>query len=282
MSKPTSRAASSSQSQRALQGAVQAMRMQRPDEAERITREVLRTDRNNILALQILGHALLMMNRAADAIVPLETAAARSNEPSIETLYAGALAGVGRRDDALAQLQRTIARRPLYPPAVLELSAQLAKANRLDEATGALEAGLAIAPDALDLRMELGFHHLKRNDRTTAQTMFAAVLTTAPGRMDAHIALAKVMALDGNYAAAVETYQRVLAHQPGDVMTRNNLAICLLELNRREAGEASLRDAVRAVPQIAGHAITALAAASHGRFFLRPSAAAEFLRGAKP
>ena len=271
----------SSRSRTALDAAVHAMRAQRPDEAVRQSREVLRTNKHNILAMQILGHALLMMNRAADAIVPLKAATAHSNDPAIETLYATALSGIGRRDEALAQLQRTSARRPLYPPAVLEHSAQLAKANRLDEATAVLEAGLAAAPDALDLRMELGFHHLKRNDRKAARAMFTAVQTIAPGRMDAQIASAKVMALDGDYTAAAETYQRVLAHQPGDVMTRNNLAICLLELNRREAGETGLRDAVKAVPQIAGHAITALAAASHGRFFLRPSAAAAFLRVGK-
>jgi hypothetical protein len=40
-----------------------------------------------------------------------------------------------------------------------------------------------------------------------------------------------------------------------------------------------LRAAARAAPQIAGQAITSLAASSHGRFFLRPSAAAKFLRG---
>jgi hypothetical protein len=37
---------------------------------------------------------------------------------------------------------------------------------------------------------------------------------------------------------------------------------------------------VRAAPQLASHAIAALAASSHGRFFLRLSAAVNFVRGA--
>jgi hypothetical protein len=61
-------------------------------------------------------------------------------------------------------------------------------------------------------------------------------------------------------------------------VTRNNLGACLLEIGEREAGEATLRAAARGVPQMAGQAITSLASASHGRFFLRPSAAAKFLR----
>jgi hypothetical protein len=61
-------------------------------------------------------------------------------------------------------------------------------------------------------------------------------------------------------------------------MTRNNLASCQLEMDEREAGEASLRAVAGAAPELSGMALTSLAAASHGRFFLRPSAAAKFLR----
>jgi Tfp pilus assembly protein PilF len=70
--------------------------------------------------------------------------------------------------------------------------------------------------------MERGFIHLKRNDRSRARAMLVQALAAAPERPDVLAALAKVKALDGDYAAA--------------------------------------------------------AASSHGRFFLRPSAAAEFLR----
>jgi Flp pilus assembly protein TadD len=76
-------------------------------------------------------------------------------------------------------------------------------------------------------------------------------------------------------------FRHALGLRPDDAMTRNNLGACLLELGERDAGEASLRAAVRSAPQMAGLAITSLAAASHGRFFLRPSAVAKFLRGEK-
>jgi Tfp pilus assembly protein PilF len=125
--------------------------------------------------------------------------------------------------------------------------------------------------------MELGYLHVKCNDRGKARAMFMQVLAVAPERPDALAALAKVMALDGEYAAAAETYRRALGQQPDDAVTRNSLSICLLEIGEREAGEASLRAVARSAPQMAGHAITSLAAASHGRFFLRPSAAAKFL-----
>ena len=140
-----------------------------------------------------------------------------------------------------------------------------------------LESGLALAPDVADLRVELGFVHIKRNDRASARGLFLQVLAATPERVDALAALAKVMALDGEYAAAADLYRRALGLRPDDGATRNSLGMCLLEMGERSAGEASLRAATRDAPQLAGQAITSLASASHGRFFLRPSAASKFL-----
>jgi tetratricopeptide (TPR) repeat protein len=267
-----------SSSNQALESAVFALRMQRPDEAERLAEGVLKSNRGNALAAEVLGRALLMQNRADEAIVPLERAARRGDHPAIETLLATALAATGRSDEALDLLRRAMARRPPFPPAFLETAGQLSKIGRLDEAIAALESGLALTPDAVDLQMELGFVNIKRNDRGKARAMFLQVLAAAPERHDALVALAKVMALDGEYAAAADIYRRALGLRPDDTVTRNNLGLCLLEMDQRDAGEASLRAAMGGDSQMAGRAITSLAAASHGRFFLRPSAAAKFLR----
>jgi Flp pilus assembly protein TadD len=267
-----------SSSSRVLESAVLALRMQRPHEAERLAAGVLKSDRGNALAAQVLGRALLMQNRAAEAIVPLERAARRNGDPAIETELAIALAAAGRRDEALDQLSQTTARRPPFPPAFVEYGGQLAKIGRFEEAVAVLESGLALTPDVVDLRMELGFVHLKRNDRATARTIFLHVLAAAPERYDVLPALAKVMALDGEYAAAADLFRRALGLRPDDAVTRNNLGTCLLEMGERDAGEATLRAVVRGVPQMAGQTITSLAAASHGRFFLRPGAVAKFLR----
>ena len=255
--------------------------MQRPDEAERLAADVLRSNRGDARAALIFGQALMLQNRVAEAIPALQRAARRGDDPATETLLATALAAAGRRDEALDQLRRTTARRPPFPPALLEYGVQLAKAGRLDEAGAALESGLALAPDSVELRMELGLLHLKRNDRAKARAMLLQALAAAPARPDVLTAVAKVMAMDGEYAAAADMFRKALGLRPNDAMCRNGLGACLLELGERDAGEASLRAAVRGAPQLAGLAITALAASSHGRFFLRPTAAAKFLRDEK-
>lgn len=256
--------------------------MQRPITAERLALGVLKSNRGNVLAAQILGRALLMQNRAAEAIVPLQRAARHGDHPVIETLLAAALAGAGRSEEALEQLRRTTARRPPFPPAFLEHAAQLGKIGRVGEAIAVLESGLAVTPDAIDLLMALGLLYVKSNDRAKARAMFVEVLATAPERHDALVALARATALDGEYAAAADLYRRALRLRPDDAATRNSLGICLLEMGERDAGEASLRAALRGAPQLQGQVVTALAASSHGRFFLRPSAAAKFLGVERP
>lgn len=266
-------------SDQALERASFALRMQRPDEAERIAAEVLKANRGNVRAAQVLGHALLLLNRGAEAIAPLEKAARRSEDPAIETLLGAALALAGQRDEAFEQLRRATSRRPPHPPAFLEHGIQLARAGRFDEAIAVLESGLAFAPDAVDMQRELAAIHLKRNDRGRARELLQQALKLAPDRPDLLTGLAQVMLLDGEYAAAAETFRRVVALRPDDAVARADLGRCLLEMGERDAGEASIRMATRESPVLFGRAIMSLAISSRGRFFLRPSAAAKFLRG---
>ena len=263
----------------ALQRASLALQMQRPGEAERIAAEVLKANRGNVLAAQMLGQALLMQNRGAEAIAPLEKAARRSEDPVIETLLGAALALTGRSNEACEQLRRATARRPPYPPAFLEHGIQLARAGRFEEAMAALESGLVFAPDAVDMQRELAAIHLKRNDRSKARELLLRALKVAPERPDLLSALAQVALLDGEYASAAEIFRRVVALRPNDAVARADFGRCLLELGERDAGEASIRMATQESPQLFGRAIMSLAISSRGRFFLRPSAAAKFLRG---
>jgi len=141
-----------------------------------------------------------------------------------------------------------------------------------------LESGLTLAPDAVDMQRELAALHLKRNDRTRAREILLRALKVAPDRPDLLNGLAQVMLLDGEYASAAEIFRRVVALRPDDAIARADRGRCQLEMGERDAGEASIRTATRERPELFGRAIMSLAVASRGRFFLRPSAAAKFLR----
>jgi tetratricopeptide (TPR) repeat protein len=261
----------------ALETAIGALRAGRPAEAERLAGAVLRADRRHSRAAQVLGQALLLQNRPDDALATLRPLARRGEDPAIETLLARALAALGRRDEALTQLRKAAARRPPFALAFLDLGEMLGKQGRLDESEAVFRDGLALMPYAAVLRVGLGHLGLRRNDRASARAHFSQVHAAAPDRHDALAGLARVSALDGDYAAAADLYRRALALRPGDPAALIALGKCLLELREREAAEAVLRQA--AAGGGTGLALTALSATPHGRLFLRPSDAAAFLAG---
>jgi tetratricopeptide (TPR) repeat protein len=262
-----------------LEHAARALRMKQFGDAERLALEVLKASKTDTAAVAILSQALIAQNRAGEAIARLEKTARRSSDSGIETLLGAALFSAGRRVDAIEQLRRTAARRPPFIPAFRELAAQLAGDGRLEEAIAAIESALALAPQNVDLQLDLGFLHLQRNDRGKARAILQQAQEATPGRFDILTALARAMLLDGDYTAAAHTYRRALDLRPDDAMTRANLATCLLEMGDRDAGEASLRLALRGRPQLLGQSISRLVLSSHGRFFFRRGAAAKFLQG---
>jgi tetratricopeptide (TPR) repeat protein len=262
-----------------LERAALALQMRQFAEAEQLAAEILRASRTDTAAVSILARALIAQNRGREAIATLQKAARRSGDPSIETLLGAALGAAGRQTEAIEQLRRTTARRPPFRPAFQELAGQLATIGRVEEAIAIIECGIALAPETIDLQLDLARLHLRRNERSKARAILMNAREASPGRPEILAALARVLLLDGEYASAAEVYRHALGLRPDDAMTRADLAACLLEMGEREAGEASLRSALRGGSHMLGRTTYALANSSHGRFFFRPSAVAKFLQG---
>lgn len=123
----------------ALERASVALNNQRPEDAERLAGEVLKSDPRRTRALHILGCALLAQGRADKAIAPLETAARGTHDPEIDTALATALRRTDRLNDALSRLKRTVKRHPRFAPTFRELGSLLFAMGHFDEAIVALK-----------------------------------------------------------------------------------------------------------------------------------------------
>jgi tetratricopeptide (TPR) repeat protein len=271
---------------RELHRAATALQMGHPGEAERIASHVLKSNRSHVGAATILAQALMLQNRLADAVEPLQRAARRGGDSKVETLLATALRSVGRTQEALDLLHAATARRPPFPPAFAEYANQLAAAGSHEKAVAALEEGLSLAPAEAELSLQLAALHLGANRRSEARAVLERARALSPGRPDVAAALARIILLDGDYGAAIDLFRQALGLRPDDALTRADLAACLLEFDQRDAAEAALRAAMKGRPEMLGRALHALCKASHGRFFLRPSAAKAFfdddVRNLKP
>jgi tetratricopeptide (TPR) repeat protein len=266
----------------ALARAMSALNTKRFQDAAQIAAEVLRADQHHNGALRILGYALTMQGRAAEALAPLEAAAGSQDDPEGDTILAMALRQLGRHDDAIGRLKLAIARRPPYAAAFTELGYLLVSLDRYDEAIDVLLRGIEAAPTTPELTIQLGYAHLSQRDCTNAKIAFARALVIAPGSHDALFGLGKAHQEIGENEPAAACFRRYLTDRPSDAGAWLNLGQCLLELDQRDAGYECFRQAARGGATRYGRALTSLAAAARGRFWLRPSDAARFLRPTEP
>jgi tetratricopeptide (TPR) repeat protein len=260
-----------------LAQAMSALDDERPEDAERMAAELLKADPHHAGALYVLGCALTLQGRAGEAIAPLEAASGDHDNPECDTVLAIALCRVGRHEDAVGRLKLTIKRYPAYAVAFNELGYLLVLMGRYDEAADILTQGLQIAPTMPQLSIQLGYAELSRRNCANAKIAFGRALDISPHSHDALFGMAKAHQELGENEAAADYFRRYLTDRPNDSGAWLNLGHCLLELGQLEPGYECFRLAARGDAERYGTALTSLAAAARGRFWLRPSAAARFL-----
>ena len=264
-----------------LRVAAAALNGGRPQDAERIAAAVIASDPRNTLALHILGGALLNQGRAAEAVGPFEAAAGARHDANSETLLGLALRETGRLDEARVRLKRAAKRRPPHVPAFYEYGCLLSFLDRHEEAIAVFREGLAIAPMMPDLWTQLGYAFLRHRDCADAKAAFARALEISPAAPGGLFGMAKAHQELGESESAADYFRRYLALKPNDAAAWLNLGKCLLELDQHDAGHDCFRAVVRGDPRSYATVLLALAKSARGRFWLKPSDAARFLRKGK-
>jgi tetratricopeptide (TPR) repeat protein len=257
---------------------VKALDEHRAPEAERLARDALALHSEHPDALHLLGVALLAQRRVRDAVPPLEAAARQRSSARIETHLGKALLESGRASEALTRLQRAIQCQPPFVPAFQELGILLSSMRRLDEAEAVLKRGLEAEPTSVELLLDLGTFYIVRVDAKNAKIAFARALANAPRNPRALHGIGVALLFEGEIERALERFRQVLAIQPNHLSAQLDLAHCLLQLGRSDDAVAGLRAMVRSAPQHYGKALKALVSAGRGRFWMRRSAAAKFLK----
>jgi tetratricopeptide (TPR) repeat protein len=264
-----------------LQQARFALNAKRPQEAQRIAQEILKTDPRHAQALHILGGALLMQDCSADAVAALEEAVRSLRDPETDTLLAIALRRIGRNEAALTRLKRAIKRRPPFGPAFHELGFLLLSLERYDEAIEVLSRGHQLLPMMPELSILLGNVFLECRNFPNAKVHFVRALNISQNSADAMYGLGMAHWRLCEYQAAADLFRHCLMRHPDDVSSWLNLGHCLLELGQLEAGYECFRRVARVNQKHYTSALTALVNAGRSRFWLKRSAAERFLRGTK-
>ncbi|OHC68094.1 MAG: hypothetical protein A2045_10215 [Rhodocyclales bacterium GWA2_65_20] len=172
-----------------------------------------------------LGVALKQMGRIADALTPMQKAAALSpSDAEAHSNLGNALMDLGRLDEAEASCRRALQIKPDYAEAHSNLGNTLRELGRLDAAEASCRRALQIKPDFAEAYNNLG---------ATLQEL---------SRLD----------------EAVASYRQAIQIKPDFAEAYNNLGATLQQLSGPDEAEASCRRALQIKPDYA-EALTNLA-----------------------
>ena len=196
-----------------------------------------------------LGAAYKQMGRTADALVPMQKAAAMSPRDVEAHFNLGVtLQELGRLGEAEASYRRALEINPDYVDAHSNLGVILQDQCRLNEAETSLRRALEIKPDNAKTLSNLGvaLQDLDRLDE--AEASFRRALQIDPGNPEAHNNLGNTLKGLGRPGQAEASYRRALQINPDYADAHSNLGVVLQDMGRPGEAEASYRQAIQARP----------------------------------
>ncbi|MDP1733994.1 MAG: tetratricopeptide repeat protein [Sulfuritalea sp.] len=199
-----------------------------------------------------LGAACKQMGRTADALVPMQRAAALSPRDVEAHFNLGVtLQELGRRGEAETSYRRALEINPDYVDAHGNLGVILQDQCRLNEAETSFRRALEIKPDNPRTLSNLGvvLQGLGRLDE--AETNFRRALQINPDNPEAHNNLGNTLKRLRRPGDAEASYRRALEISPNYADAHSNLGIVLQELGRPGEAEASYRRALEIKPDMA-------------------------------
>ena len=172
------------------------------------------------------------------------------DRPEVRYVLALTLAGAGRRDDAIEELNRAIALRPNYDDARRRLGQVLAEDGRVDDGVAELKKAIALRPTAAAGYYSLGFVYYQAARYAEAADTLEQMIRIAPENYLGYQLLGTVYQVMGDTDRALDNYRKTTALRPSAV-TYSNIGV-LLHFKGDFAGAAeSYRQALKLRPNAA-------------------------------
>lgn len=202
---------------------------------------------------KMLGVVYMQQGRCADALEPMQQAAALAAD-DVEAQYnlGVALQALGRLQEAAARYRRALRIDPRYADALCNLGVTLRNLGRLEDAEKTLRTAIRIKPDYAEAHNNLSatLKDLGRLDQAEASCRKA--LQGQPHNASAHGNLGNILQALGRLDEAEASYRHALAINPDFAEAHANLGKALQQAGRLDDAEASFRQALRINPDDAG------------------------------
>ena len=194
-------------------------------DSETLFRHALDVTRDNWLAHNSLGNALMESGRLPEAIEHLEQALRIDPDyAQAHNNLGNALMGSGRLPEAIEHLEQALRINPDSAEAHCSLGAALERAGRLQDAIGHYEQALRIKPDLAEAHYNLGTALGRVGRVGEAIEHLEQALRIKPDYAEAHTNLGITLGQAGRIPEAIEHLERALRIKPDLTPAKNALA----------------------------------------------------------
>jgi len=226
-----------------LRDAALLLQSGKPEDAERILRQVLATASQNSDAHNLLGITLDQQGKVAEAEREYRAAIRfRPNNVSAIANLGVLLAHANRSAEAIKTFESVLRIVPDHPQATLNLGLQSAAAGDDQRAIPLLEKAISLGLDSYEVRyhLALSLYNVKRF--ADAKRNFDAALVANPNVAGPHFYLGLIAWAAGQDEAAAESWERAVTLQPvfpeanfmlGEALRKHQRTAAAVEFYRR-------------------------------------------------
>jgi tetratricopeptide (TPR) repeat protein len=211
-------------------------------DSERLFRHALAVTRDNWLAHDCLGHAVLAQGKEDEAISEYEAAVALQPRPEIRFSLGTTLSKRHRYEEAAAQFSEMLRATPENVPVLVQLGLARAQQGRTEDALQALSEAVRIDPTDVGAHNNLGNILMQKGRLREAVKQFEEAVRLDPRHAGAHNNLAISYKKLGHINEAIAHYREALRLEPESLQALNNLAWTLAAYPK-----AQYRDGAEAV-----------------------------------
>ena len=206
--------------------ALQHHRAGRTAPAEDLCRQLLADIPDHADALHLLGVIAHQRGRREQAVAWLNRAAAqRPDDPAVQLNQGAALLANRQPAEALAPLTRAVQLAPDSAEPQLQLGAALLATKDPAAAVAPLRRAVELQPDNADAWNNLGVAHYRLGELASALHAFQQTVALRPDALNAQKNLGNVLRLLGRPDEALAMFETAARLHPGDSDTQNNLGV---------------------------------------------------------
>ncbi|HEY4350195.1 MAG TPA: tetratricopeptide repeat protein [Paraburkholderia sp.] len=218
------------------------------DDAERVYGDVLQAEPEHAEALHFLGVLYFQRGRMEDADAVLSRSVEQLPSALALANHASVLVALGRREDALAQLDAALQINPAHPRSLLLRAGLLMELARPDEALDAYDQLLKLVPTTVDVICGRAAVLRALNRPQEALDASERALRIDPRSFNAHRQRGDALRDLRRFVDALDAYGRALSVVPNSAEVLLMQGLTLADLGRLDAALSSLNEAIAGKP----------------------------------